>query len=142
MLLCIEHQTWTPGRRKELLGLVPVGTSPVGLKQCRVLRGSPSAYLSATSDTTAMPSGLSAVHAHSEEPQSCIGSKGDRVSGAPKSSQPVGLRSGWGGIFHLPFLLRRELHQTLSPLAPLLLLGSLSYGLLCFFSWVLVEHAC
>lgn len=41
-------------------------------------------------------------------------------------SQLVGLREGWGNVIHLPFLLWRELHPTLTPWAPLQLLAHIS----------------
>lgn len=57
---------------------------------------------------------------------------GNGECGAPESSQFVGLRTGWGGIVHLPFLLSRELPITLAPLVPLPLLRGLANCPLCF----------
>lgn len=98
----------------------------------RKLQASPSACQAAKSDVTTGPRTLAHSRTCREEPQGCIASKANGASRAPRRS--VGLRDGWGGKVHLPILLRIEFHTILTPLAPLLLLASLSNCRFCFGS--------
>lgn len=99
-----ERRSWVCSSRR-LSGWAEMEPSKLGQ--------SPSA--SSNSVAATGPSGLSVGSVHKEDPRGCIASKEDGVSGDPKISQSVGPRKTWGGVLHLPFLLRRELRPTLIP---------------------------